>query len=266
VVTVHDLTLVEHPEWHEPSKVRYFGHAISYAARHADRLICVSEHTARRLRERYSPACPVDVIPHGIDHGRFAPSEPSPGADAAALAPLALPERYGLFLGTLEPRKNLELLVEAFDQLAEVDAQLSLVLAGKRGWGNDALDRAISGARHKERIVELGYVEASAVPALLRKAAVVAYPSKEEGFGLPALEALACGTALVTTENSVMAELAGGAAWFCSGEDRDELAAVLEQALEQAADRREVGILRAASFSWERCAAQHVESYTAALD
>jgi len=264
VVTIHDLTLVEHPEWHEASKVRYFRRAIGHAARHAALLVCVSEHTAQRLRARYSPACPVVVVPHGVDHERFRPEEPAPGHDAAALAPLAPGERYVLFLGTLEPRKNLVALVEAFDRLAANDRELRLVLAGRAGWGNRPLEEAIDRSGHRARIHRLGYVSDAAAPALLRNAAAVAYPSKEEGFGLPALEALACGAPLVTSADSVMAELAGTAAWSADATP-GALAEALSAALAAPGARRAEGIARAAEFTWEQSAAGHVACYRDAL-
>ena len=265
VVTIHDLTLLEHPEWHERSKVLFFGQAIRHAARHASALICVSEQTAERLRERLAPSCPVVVAPHGVDHSRFRAVEATPGADAEIRAHLGVADRYLLFLGTLEPRKNVPLLIDAFEQLAANDEELTLVLAGKRGWGNAALDAALARATHRDRIRELGYVPGDLVPALLRGAAAVAYPSAEEGFGLPALEALACGAPLVTSAGSVMAQLAGDAAVLVTEANCEALAEALARARVGDDGRRARGIERAAAFTWDASASAHVVAYREAL-
>ena len=139
------------------------------------------------------------VAPHGVDHARFAPTEPADGADTAVVRSLGLPAEAPLvvFVGTLEPRKGVAPLVAAFDRVADAHADVLLVLGGQVGWGMGETERARSAAaRHRERIVRTGYLPDRAVPALLRRASVVAYPSLEEGFGLPALEALSCGVPL----------------------------------------------------------------------
>ncbi len=116
-------------------------------------------------------------------------------------------------------------LIAAFDQVARAHPDAVLVLGGQTGWGMAETERALAAARHPERIVRTGYLPDEAVPALLRQAAVVAYPALEEGFGLPALEALACGAPLVTTEGTAMAEMAGGAALLVPPGDVGALAA-----------------------------------------
>lgn len=267
VVTVHDCTFFDHPEWHERSKVLVFRRAIREAARRAAAVVCVSQATAARLQELCRVEGPVVVAPHGVDHGRFRPEEPGPGEDAAALAALGLdPDRpYVLHVGTLEPRKDVPGLVRAYDRVADAHPDALLVLAGQPGWGADAVDRAVSGARHGSRVVRTGYVPDGAVPALLRRAAVVAYPSLEEGYGLPALEALACGAPLVTTEGTAMAELAGPAALLVPPGDPGALAAALGSVLSgndpHAAERRRLGLDAAAGRTWAASADRHMEAY-----
>jgi glycosyltransferase involved in cell wall biosynthesis len=118
VVTVHDLTFFDQPERHERAKVAMFRRAIRVAARRADALVCVSQQTADRLEALLHPAPGVFVVPHGVDRERFSPSEPSNGFDEQALAELGVRRPYVLFLGTLEPRKAVPVLIEAFDALA----------------------------------------------------------------------------------------------------------------------------------------------------
>lgn len=264
VVTVHDMTFFDHPEWHERSKVPVFRRAIRRAATLADALVCVSERTAELLRERIPPRGRVFVIPHGVDHDRFSPESAAPGADAEVLDALGLHRPYVLFLGTLEPRKAVPVLVDAFARLAPARPELQLVLAGQPGWGAEEVERAIRACGAGERIVRPGYVPDVAVPALLRRAAVVAYPAREEGFGLPALEALACGAPLVTSEGTAMAELTGPAALLVPPGDADALAGALRHALVPGPDadaRRRRGLEIAAGYSWARCAEGHLEAY-----
>lgn len=271
-VTVHDLTFFDHPEWHETAKVPFFQRAIRRAASQADAIVCVSEMTAERLRRLLSPRGPVFVAPHGVDHSRFSPAPAgaeSTDADARLLEGAGLPPglEYVIHLGTIEPRKGVTDLVAAFDRVAGSHNELELVLAGIDGWGSAEVTRAVAACHHPDRVRRLGYVADNVVPALLRSARVVAYPSHEEGFGLPALEALACGAPLVTTSGTVMAEVAGGAAWTVTAGDPEGLAAAIEDILAagdtELSRRRAEGIERAAVFTWERTAASHVVAYRA---
>jgi glycosyltransferase involved in cell wall biosynthesis len=269
VVTVHDTTFLDHPEWHERTKVPVFRRAIAVAARRATVLVCVSETTADRLRARCAPAGDVVVVPHGVHHEQFRVDEPDPGADAARLAALGVHPPYVLFLGTLEPRKAVPTLIAAFDALAPAHPDLRLVLAGGRGWRAGAVDAALGTARHRDRVQLTGYVEDPAVPALLRSAAAVAYPAVEEGFGLPALEALACGAPLVTTAGTAMAEVASGGALLVAPGSVPELAGALEEVLAggpEVARRRSLGLAAAAGHTWAASAAGHVAAYRRALE
>ncbi len=267
-VTIHDCTFFDHPEWHVRSKAVFFRRAIRRAARAAGVLICVSEFTAQRLHDWVPVRAPVVVAPHGVDHARFSPEEPSEGADRAALAALALPEESPLivFVGTLEPRKGVAPLIEAFDLVAGRHRDARLVLGGQVGWGMAETERALASARHSDRILLTGYLSDPAVPALLRRAAVVAYPALEEGFGLPALEALACGAPLVTTRGTAMAEMAKGAGLLVEPGRVTELAEALEAALAEGrtSARRDLGIRVAAARTWEASVTEHVRAYLAA--
>jgi glycosyltransferase involved in cell wall biosynthesis len=263
VVTVHDCTYFDHPEWHEPTKVRFFQRAIKIASQRAAAIVCVSEATARRLRELCAPSAPVVVAPHGIDFERFGPTEAEPGSDRRALARLGLdPDRpHVVFVGTLEPRKGVATLVEAFDQIAERYPEADLVLAGQPGWG-DVDPRA--SARHPDRVVVTGYVSDAAVPALYRSAAAVAYPSLDEGFGMPPFEALACAAPVVTTTGTPMAEGLAGAVLLTGPKDAAALADALATLLDgdsAQATRRAVGLERVRGLTWDASAARHLEAY-----
>jgi glycosyltransferase involved in cell wall biosynthesis len=267
-VTIHDCTFFDHPEWHLRSKAAFFRRAIRRAARRAGAIICVSQVTEDRLRAWCDVRAPVVVAPHGVDHGRFTPREPAAGSDRAVLAALGVPVDRPLvaFVGTLEPRKGVVPLIAAFDQVARAHSDAVLVLGGQTGWGMAETERALAAARHPERIVRTGYLPDEAVPALLRQAAVVAYPALEEGFGLPALEALACGAPLVTTEGTAMAEMAGDAALLVPPGDVADLAGAIDRALREglATVRRSLGLTVAAERTWEASVDLHLRAYVLA--
>ena len=168
-------------------------------------------------------------------------------------------------MGTLEPRKDVGTLIAAFDIVADRDADVALVIAGGKGWGDPGstprwLRRATPTASGC-----LGYATIDTVPALLRGAAAVAYPSRDEGFGLPVLEAMACGAPVVTTQGTAMAEVAGDGAVLVPGGDVGALAEAIESMLAGGADGRgicgAVASARAAQFTWAASAEGHVAAY-----
>lgn len=270
VVTVHDCTFFDHPEWHERSKVLVFRRAIIEAARRAAVVVCPSDTTARHLAAVARVAGDVVVAPHGVDHARFSPAPPAGADDVGELRRIGVdPARpWVVFVGTVEPRKDVATLVRAFAGLADATPDVGLVVAGGRGWGDEQVVRALGEAgRHRSRIVVTGYVPDAAVPALLRRAAAVAYPSLAEGYGLPALEALATGAPLVTTMGTAMAELAGEAAVLVPPGDAAALAGALASLVSAGrsdpavARRRELGTAVAAARTWEGSARLHVDAY-----
>ena len=269
VVTIHDMTFFDRPDVHQATKVRFFRSAIRHAASSETVIVCVSDRTAERFAAHFSTTAPILVAPHGIDHDRFTTIAP-PGADAATLRRLGLggTARRIVHVGTLEPRKGIITLLEAFERVLEVDPGCELIFAGQRGWGLESFDQALMRSSAKAHVRLLGYVDDDDVPALLRSASVLAYPSVDEGFGLPALEGLACGAPVVTTSGSVMEDLCGPAAWLAPPGDPAALAGVLVEILgspaEDALARRDLGTKRAGEFTWTKTASLHVEAYALA--
>jgi glycosyltransferase involved in cell wall biosynthesis len=268
VTTIHDLTFFDHPEWHERSKVLFFRRMIPASADRAAAIVAVSGATARAVEEALEPEAPVLTIAHGVDHQRFRPAAPGDPADLAMLDPLGVRPPYIAFVGTIEPRKAVPTLVEAFARLAGDRPGLRLVLAGADGWGTEEARAAVAASGVSTRIVRVRWVPDEALPALLRQAAAVAYPSYEEGFGLPALEALACGAPLVTSAESPMAEIAGPAALLVPPGNAGALAWALNRVLtdpELAARLREEGPKSAAPYTWEASARLHLDAYRLAI-
>jgi glycosyltransferase involved in cell wall biosynthesis len=272
VVTVHDLTFLDNPGWHQRAKVVFFRRALRVAAARADALIAVSAATAARLETLLAPKAPVHVIPHGVDAERLHPADPkdvtTTEADRALRDAMGVEVPYVLFVGTIEPRKDVPSLVRAFDRVASANPHLSLVLAGAPGWGTEPVTEAIESAAHRARVRRLGYVSEDQKAALLRGAAAVAYPSLEEGFGLPALEALACRAPLITTTGSAMEEIVGSAALLVAPGDVDALSGAVETALAggpgvETLQRR--GLEIASRYTWDATAAAHAAVYRSVL-
>ena len=268
VVTVHDMTFFDHPEWHERAKVMFFRRAIRQAAERADALITASAAAAERIRAVLNPTIPLHLIPHGVDQNRFHPIDPddgeAAGADEAARERMGIHQPYVTFVGTLEPRKDVPNLVRAFDAVAGGLPDVTLVLAGAPGWGMEAIESAISSSTHRSRVKRVGYITEAEKVALLRGAAAVAYPSMEEGFGLPVLEALASGGPLVTTSGSAMAEVVDDAALLVTPSSTDELAAALEETVRggpAVEHRRRRGLELASRYTWDASAEAHLEVF-----
>lgn len=259
VVTIHDLGYRAFPEAHPWRARQYLDWSTRWSAAVARRVIVPSEATARDLSAAYgTPRERIAVIPHGY-HPRFRPLPRD--KVAAGLARLGLPRPYILFVGTLQPRKNLARTLAAFERLVAGGAPHHLVLAGQRGWLADPLFAAITrpGSPARDRIHLTGYLADDDVPIVYNGAELLAFPSLYEGFGLPALEALACGTPVLASNTSSLPEVVGDAALTVDPLDTDAIAAGLVRLIDDEGlreDLRERGLARARQFSWQRAAEQ----------
>jgi glycosyltransferase involved in cell wall biosynthesis len=262
VVTVHDIAFLVQPK-HFPRQWRLMYRAgLSRAVRSADAIITPSRHTAEDLaRHTKADLTKVHVVP-------LASSLPTFDSDVdARLARLKVPRPYVLFVGTLEPRKNLVRLVRAYRRMALRGLPHALVLAGPVGWGHQALMRELS-LEGPGDVVLTGSVEPPGLDALYRGTDLFVYPSLYEGFGLPVLEAMARGAACVVSTSSSLPEVAGEAALPVDPRSVGGLAEAMERVLtnpELAERLRQVGRARAAQFSWDQTAVRTLGVYKAIL-
>ncbi len=254
VSVVHDLTPWTHPEWHALKTVVGFAPLWELTAEKAARFVCVSAATARELTSLFPETRErARVVPNGVDP-EFAPAPDEPAA-ARTRERYADGNRYILYLGTLEPRKNVETLVAACDLLwSRCDPAPDLVLAGGSGWKSSPLFDRIARSPFRKKIHLAGYAGRAAARDLYQAADVFVYPSLEEGFGLPVLEAMACGIPVVASTAEALREVAGDAALFAEARDSAGFAREIERVLQDPATRRRLsnaGPDRAAKFSWE---------------
>jgi len=258
VSVVHDLTPISHPEWHATRTLVGFVPMWERTVERAARFVCVSETTARDLVRRYpETASRVRVARNGVDTAYFAPAD-DPPARQEARRRWAGGRPFVLYLGTLEPRKNVETLVAACERLWSRSKEFpDLVLAGGSGWKTEGLLARIARSPFRDRIHLGGYAPRDAARDLYRAAEVFAYPSLEEGFGLPLLEAMACGTPSVSSDAEALVEVGGDAALRAPACDDEALARALERAFDDEALRtrlRAEGPARASQFRWEEAA------------
>jgi glycosyltransferase involved in cell wall biosynthesis len=263
VVTVYDLSFFITPERFQPAQRLYLRTLTGLSCRRARRVFAISESTrADVVRLLGVPRARVDLAYPGVDP-EFQPL-PALTVDAFR-AQHDLPARFVLYLGTLEPRKNLTTLLQAFAALRAAQPGLHLVLAGGCGWWYADLFRQVQTLGLEASVHFPGYVPAAELPLWYNAAAAFAYPSAYEGFGMPVTEALACGCPVVTTSASSLPEAGGDAAYLVPPADAPALAAALAQALQPDPARRQRGLAHAARFTWAAAAAHTAAGYRQAL-
>jgi glycosyltransferase involved in cell wall biosynthesis len=236
VTTFHDLFVLT-GDYSSPEFRLRFAEQARDAAGRSDRIVAVSQFTARQVVDLLGvEAARVRVVHHGV--------RPAPQTTVTR-------EKIVLHVGAIQRRKNISRLVDAFESLG---CDWQLVLAGSAGYGGAEIVAKIGAARSRERIRVLGYVSTAELADWYARATIFAFPSLDEGFGMPVLEAMACGTPVIASKRSAVPEVAGDAAWLVNPEDTAELAGALV-ALAQDPERRahlsRRGLARAAQFTWD---------------
>lgn len=257
IVTIHDMAYARYPETINPLVYRQLRRELGAHARRADAVLTDSQSSRSDILELLGVSSDkVHVIYPGVAR-RFVPVD-----DAALLAGVArrygLPPRFLLFTGTIEPRKNLSVLIEAFERLC-ADARFAhcLVLAGPKGWRDPRIAAAVDRCRHKHRILQTGYIADEDLPALYCLGDALILPSLYEGFGLPLLEAMACGTNVIASDVSSCPEVVGDAGVLFDPRSAGELADAVRELLGDAPRRGELrrrGLERARQFNWTQTA------------
>ncbi len=264
VVTIHDLAIYQHPEWF-PGQIVSTRLLVPQTLRRAKHVIAVSEATRRDLGELFNlPDQKVTVIPEAADVSLL----PLQDAEDDVRDMYQLPERYVLFVGTIEPRKNLRVLLEAWQQLklhaANQMANVELILAGTVGYrGQDTL-KLLESLKLGESASYLGYVTHNHKIKLMQEATVFVFPTLYEGFGLPVLEAMTLGTPVITTNTSSIPEVAGQGAVLLEPTDVAGLVNAIQKILMKpafAAELTERGKRQAAKFSWAKAAVDTLAVY-----
>lgn len=260
VVTIHDLAYLRYPEVHPRGRRLYLTWLTRLTVRRARAIVAVSAYTRSEVERLLGvPQERIRVIYEGVE-ARFRPLPPDQVADFCRRRGL---ERYLLYVGNLEPRKNLSRLVQAYGRVA-ADTDADLVLAGARGWGYDDLFRQVERQDLADRVHFPGFVPPEELPLWYNGAEVFVYPSLYEGFGLSPLEAMACGTPVVVSTASSLPEVVGAAGLQVPPEDVTALAAALRRLLDNPAlraDLRQRGLRRAQRFSWTTMAQETADLY-----
>lgn len=267
IFTVHDITPLIDSKEHPIHRVLSYKLLLPRTLKTADKIIAVSNSTKKDLINYFNiPEEKIRVILNAADE-KFKPLSDKEVKEAKQKYSLNFP--FILYVGTLEPRKNIPSLIKAFYKLKKKNLQYKLVITGKKGWKYKEIFETIDKLNLQNDVVFTGYVADEDLPALYNAADLFVYPSIYEGFGLPPLEAMACGTPVITSNTSSLPEVVGDAGIMIDPPDVDGLADAMHEVLTNEGLREDMikkGLERAKMFSWEKCARETLEVYEEVYD
>lgn len=266
VLTVHDMIFKLFPKHQKRLNYWYLNAAMPLYCRRASAIVTVSESSKRDIVAHYGLDPAKVTVIHEAASAEFQPA-PQAAVDGARRR-YGLPDRFLIHVGTIEPRKNLTRLVEALQRLRGQGLAVPLVVVGAKGWLYDDFFRRLEGLAVRDAVHFPGYLPAADLPLLYSAAVAAVVPSVYEGFGLPVLESMACGTPVICSRASSLPEIGGGAARYFDAYDVEAMAAALRDVWTQAdlrAEMRRQGLARAAGFSWQRAARETMDVYDSLL-
>lgn len=267
LLTLHDLTTFQNPEFYHPVIRWRLNRAIARGLKKANRILCVSACVRDMVSEAFGiPSDRLAVVHHGVsDDFRPVPMEQ---AQQVLLREYGINRPYLLFVGQMKARKNIIRILEAFSLFrSETRADVSLVLVGRRGHTSEGIDETISRLHLENDVVELGHVKAEHLPAFYSAAEMLVFPSLFEGFGFPVIEAMACNTPVITSNVSALPEVAGDGAILVNPLSVSEIAGAIHSLYTDGHLRqtvRQKGLARAKHFSWARTAQETLDAYSVA--
>lgn len=264
IITIYDVSFLTHPEYHLEENIAHCHKGTLEAVQCADKIIAISEHTKKDLIHYYHcDPRKIVVTLLGVD-GRFKPLDDAARIDAAK-------KRYGITkkfifnIGSIEPRKNISGLVEAYAMLPDqIQEEYDLIIGGGKGWKNSTLYETVVRLKLEDRVKFIGFVDDEDLPYLYNGATIFVYPTFYEGFGLPVLEAMACGCPVISSNVSSIPEVVGAGGLLVNPEKTNEIAGAMSALLSDTKIRAklsEKGLLQAAKFSWLTCAEETLTVY-----
>ena len=262
VSTVHDFSFILHKDFHPKERIEYFERYFFTNVVKSDAIITGSHFSKKEILERLPSfkEADVHVIYHGIDHRLFRVYE-------AINLPFELPEKFLLSVGSIEPRKNLLGLLHAYERLPQnLKAEYKLVLVGFKGWQNKEIMEIME--KNSKNIIYLGFISDEELAKVYNLATAFVFPSFYEGFGLPIIEAFACGTPVVSSDRSSLPEVGGDAVLYCNPDDTQDIAQKIQTLLEDTHLQemlRKKGLQRAKLFSWQKSAKEHEKIFLSLL-
>jgi glycosyltransferase involved in cell wall biosynthesis len=258
---IYDVAFKHHPEYIEANNLKFLNRRVPEAINKSDKIITISEFTKNDLIKKYSVDPSKIIVAHcAVNIENFKRTQLA----TSIKKKYNLPNDYLLYLGTIEPRKNIANLLRAYSKLPKnIKDQYPLVLAGGGGWNDDEIKSEIEKVKKDSQIIQTGYVDEKDIPALYSGAELFLYPSHFEGFGMQILEAMACGTPVLTAKNSSLTEVGGGAAYYVDDKSVESIKNGIEKLLNEPSLREDLikkGKQQIKKFSWEKSAQKIIDA------